>query len=108
MPRPVGITRVRLARKLQEFLRSEGLDCDVAPEDLYPAEGYWRKSVADVMRWEGFITARVSSGRVRRVMVCSWDRMSECARGLGVGDHQDLSGWWSIEVHAVEPIKKRC
>ena len=73
--RRVGRTRERLARVLKRDL---GLD--VAPEDLWMQEGFYRSHYHDLARWGSNAARR--SGDPLPTHIASWDTMTEvCRRG---------------------------
>ena len=105
--RKIGRTRRLLAENLQRVLREAGLDCDVEPEDLLPAEGYWKQSRADVCKWEGIFTVRIN-GKTRRCQVWSWDTMTECCRNPVIHPDAEVSGYLGIEILGAEPAWVAC
>lgn len=72
-----------LRRRLSRRLAEVGLD--VAPEEIYPATGWYRTAPqADVYRWTAFT-------RGRGQFLCSYDTMSDCARYGVVDDGHEIS-----------------
>ncbi len=98
--RKVGRVRIKLAEKLQEQLRAIGVDCDVYPEDLLAAEGYYRIGrYEECYRWTGVITVRLESGGEKTCLLDSWDTMTDCVKAKRLQfESEGKWGYWPIMV----------
>ena len=66
---------------------------------IHSNRGYWSHAQQDVCRWEGS-AYHIPSGR--RVLLGSWDKMRECARGIVECEGEGLGHWF-----AADPAKAR-
>jgi hypothetical protein len=95
----IGSVRKRLARKIVAALKEQGIEARCEPQNLRPAQGYWRQIEQDVQAWEGSVETKIGDRWSVR-SIGSWDRMSDCVKGLSIKRERDGFG---LEVSAKEP-----
>ena len=96
----IGSTRIRLAKLLTEIIGEE-----VRPENLIPAQGWYRcqRSLADVMAWTGWTGGEPGRGITRSIG--SWDPMSEALQhGFVVYDNRrEHRSYSDFEISTLTP-----